>query len=321
MTYDRYYYSILPASDKPIYKTIYKGIQNFETYITIPKSTVSMQSIFQYVGLDNPHIFYVDFNEYNYSESFTNIVIHPTYWYTKPEMLEINEKIQKVLKKMSARISGDTEYKKEKSVHDLLVENVIYDMSALQDIDKYRSRSNSILGVLFYKTAVCEGISKVTKMLLNLQDIKCIVANGTANGEPHSWNIVKIEDEAYQLDVTWDINLSTKENFRYDYFNLSDKEMWSDHYPNIKYPICNSNKHNYFYKNKLVAKNLLDIEKIIAFGRLQCKTFISFKYTGNNFENAVKTAVNTAASVNVFGGMHTISYSTNKEQKICTINF
>jgi transglutaminase/protease-like cytokinesis protein 3 len=211
------------------------------------------------------------------------------------------------------------DYEKEKSVHDLLIENVVYDTVAFQNLNKYHSRSNSILGVLFYKTAVCEGIAKVTKMLLNLLDIKCIVAMGTAGGELHSWNIVKIDNEAYQLDVTWDINLSSKDNFRYDYFNLTDQEMLIDHNPSIKYPACKSNQSNYFYKSKLVAKNLPDIEKIIAASRLKRKKFITFKYVGDNFEKTVKSAVSIASSMKVFSVIKSVSYSVNNDQKICTI--
>lgn len=319
MTYDRYYYSILSPADKQIYKALYKGIQNFETNITVPKSSVSLQSIFQYIGLDNPHIFYVDFNHYTYYNNLLNTTITPIYWYTKQEVSEIDKKIQNVLKKMISGIQGSSDYEKEKSVHDLLIENVVYDAVAFQNLDKYHSRSNSILGVLFFKTAVCEGIAKVTKMLLNLLDIKCIVAIGMADGESHAWNIVKIDDEPYQLDVTWDINVSTKDNFRYDYFNLSDKEMIIDHTPNIKYPACLSNRNNYFHKNKLVAKNIIDIEKIIASNKLHGKKYTTFKYIGNDFEKAIKSAVNMASTVKEFDRISRISYSINKEQNICTI--
>ncbi len=268
MTYDRYYYSILSPKDKKIYKTLYKGIQNFETSITVPKSSVSLQKILQYIGLDNPHIYYIDFNNYTYSSSLLSTIINPTYWYTKQDVSEIDKKVQNILKKMISKIQGETDYEKEKSVHDLLIENVVYDTIAFQNLNKYHSRSNSILGVLFYKTAVCEGIAKITKILLNLLDIKCIVAVGTADNGPHAWNIVKIDNEAYQLDVTWDINVSTKDNFRYDYFNLTDKEMFADHNPNIKYPACISNINNYFSKSNLIAKNILDIERIIASNKL-----------------------------------------------------
>lgn len=319
MTYDRYYYSILSSADKLIYKTLYKGIQNFETSITVPKSNVSLQSIFQYIGLDNPHIFYVDFNHYTYYDNLLNTTITPTYWYTKQEVSEIDKKVQNVLAKMISRVQGTTDYEKEKSVHDLLIENVLYDMSALQNLHKHSPRSNSILGVLFYKTAVCEGIAKVTKMLLNLLDIKCIVATGMAGGELHAWNIVKIDGKPYHLDVTWDINLSDKKSFRYDYFNLMDKDILLDHSPTVKYPACVSNQDNYFIKNRLIAKNVLDIEKLIVSSRMHKNKGAHFKYIGSDFEKTVKNAVGVASSVKAFSGISRISYSVNKEQQICMI--
>lgn len=238
MTYDRYYYSILSPADKQVYKKIYDGIKNFETAITVSKTTESLLNIIQFIGWDNPHIFYVDLNQYNYSKSQLDTIVRLTYWYNKQEVDEINKKVHKVLQKILARVNGTTDYEKEKSVHDLLIENVLYDMSALQNLHKHSPRSNSILGVLFYKTAVCEGIAKVTKMLLNLLDIKCIVATGMAGGELHAWNIVKIDSKPYHLDVTWDINLSIRNRFCYDYFNLTDREILRDHIPSIKYPLC-----------------------------------------------------------------------------------
>ena len=56
--------------------------------------------------------------------------------------------------------------------------------------------------------------------------------------------------------------------------------MIIDHTPNIKYPACLSSRNNYFHKNKLVAKNILDIEKIIASNKLHRKKYTTFKYIG-----------------------------------------
>ena len=319
MTYDRYYYSILSPADKQVYKKIYDGIKNFETAISVSKTTEPLLNIIQFIGRDNPHIFYVDFSQYNYSQNLLGTTVNLTYWYTKQEADEINEKVHRVLQKMLSRVNGATDYDKEKSVHDLLIENVLYDMSALQNLHKHSPRSNSILGVLFYKTAVCEGIAKVTKMLLNLLDIKCIVATGMAGGELHAWNIVKIDGKPYHLDVTWDINLSDKKSFRYDYFNLMDKDILLDHSPTVKYPACISNQDNYFIKNRLIAKNVLDIEKIIVSSRMHKNKGVYFKYIGSDFEKTVKNAVSVASSVKAFSGISRISYSVNKEQQICMI--
>lgn len=324
MTYDRYYYSTLSPSDKKAYKIIYEGIQNLKTDIPVHTTTVPLQNIVQYIGLDNPHIFYVDFNQYQYSKSLFGTTINLTYWYSKIEIDEINQKVNAVLKKMLSRVSGKTDFELEKSVHDLLIENVMYDMTALNNLHQHSPRSNSILGVLFYKTAVCEGISKVTKMLLNLLNIKCIVAFGNAGGEAHAWNIVKVDGHAYHLDVTWDINLSNKNELRYDYFNLSDDEILTDHNPGIKYPVCNLNSQNYFSKNSLVAKSILDIEKIIIKSMLQNKNTISFKYLESDpedFKKNLQRTITLNSKILALANNKNIMYTINENQQICTLKF
>lgn len=42
---------------------------------------------------------------------------------------------------------------------------------------------------------------------------------------PHTWNIVNIGEEPYQLDVTWDIGAmgQSKHHIAHDYFNLTDE--------------------------------------------------------------------------------------------------
>lgn len=59
----------------------------------------------------------------------------------------------------------------------------MYDDVAKDNLLKFHARSNTILGVLFYKTAVCEGIAKTLKFLLNALDIKCIVVKGKATDD------------------------------------------------------------------------------------------------------------------------------------------
>ena len=54
------------------------------------------------------------------------------------------------------------------------------------------------------------------------------VVVGKANGEDmlHAWNQICINDRWYNIDVTFDANLSKAAgDVRYDYFNVSDAEM------------------------------------------------------------------------------------------------
>ena len=65
---------------------------------------------------------------------------------------------------------------------------------------------------------------------------------------PHAWNIVDIDGEPYQLDVTWDIGATgqNKQSMVYDYFNLTDVLMNQDQKADSSLPVCCSKKANYY---------------------------------------------------------------------------
>ena len=109
-------------------------------------------------------------------------------------------------------------------------------------------------GVFAFHKAQCEGIAKAMKVLLNAVDVKCIVVTGDSikSGQcvPHAWNIVDIDGEPYQLDVTWDIGTVKSRKILYDYFNLPDSLMNLEHRPENTLPKCNKSSANYFVKAK-----------------------------------------------------------------------
>ena len=116
--------------------------------------------------------------------------------------------------------------------------------------------SHNILGVFAFHKAQCEGIAKAVKVLLNAVDVRCIVATGEAwdskESTLHAWNIVNIDGEPYQLDVTWDIGATCqrKNIIDYTYFNLTDVMMARDHKADCKLPECKATKANYYVRNK-----------------------------------------------------------------------
>lgn len=146
-----------------------------------------------------------------------------------------------------------SDYEKELRVHDWICQNVVYDYEGT-DKDKVSRviASHNILGVFAYHKAQCEGIAKAVKVLLNAVDVKCIVVTGMAgrdgNMGPHAWNIVNIDGEPYQLDVTWDIGTmwQNKHFVVYDYFNLTDELMKANHKADSSLPECRRKKANYY---------------------------------------------------------------------------
>ena len=315
MLYDRYYYSVLNQKEKGVYKLIYKGIEKLDASIEIPMRFcvgVDLADIVQKILLDNPHIFYVDRNGYKTTTTLFNLSIHFNYLYTATEITELRVKINNVVNAMLKRVKETTDYEKEKSVHDLICNNVAYSFETLDNFKKYSAVSNTILGVLFFKTAVCEGIALTVKLLLNMLNIKCIVAFGGLACNYHAWNIVKIGGENYHLDVTND--LSAAGGFiGYDYFNLSDKEISKTHEIIWKYPVCNSTDYNYYIRENLVVHTKNDIERIVRNALSNNQNSVAFKFAGNtSLENARNYAISVL-------GAKAISFSENKKHNTVII--
>lgn len=274
MIYDRYYYSKLNNREKKAYKKIYAAMQNYEPFVTIDGFfETDIPKLMSAINFDNPHLFFVDFH-YELQSNLFSQTIKLKYIYNQADTVVLTEKVKKVCNKILSKVTGKTEFEKELSLHDVLARNVLYDDVAKDNLLKFHARSNTILGVLFYKSAVCEGIAKTLKFLLNALDIKCVVVKGKATDELsggivspeifHAWNMVKIDEKPYYVDLTWDINLSEKNIIRHDYFNLTDMDIAIDHSIDKNLPSCKAYDDNYFYKNGLVVTKKADLRRIVA---------------------------------------------------------
>ena len=309
MIYDRYYYSKLNNREKNAYKKIYTAMQNYESSVTINGfAETDIPKLMSAINFDNPHLFFVDFH-YEFHSGLFGQAIKLEYTYNKSDTVILTEKVKKVCNKMLSKVTGKTKFEKELSLHDILARNVLYDEVAKNNLLKFHARSNTILGVLFFKTAVCEGIAKIFKFLLNALDIKCVVVKGEAadglsgnesSDALHAWNMVKIDGRPYHVDLTWDINLSDKNIVRHDYFNLTDKDISIDHRIDKNLPFCKAYDDNYFYKNGLVVTKKADLRRIVVDKIKKGEKSVEFKISDGVFENdsdiffTVKNGVDSA---------------------------
>lgn len=93
----------------------------------------------------------------------------------------------------------------------------------------------SAYGCLVEGKAVCEGYSKAYLLLCELGGLDCLTVLGDTfeNGAatPHMWNKLCLDDEWYNVDVTWDDPITTLDidYIRYDYYNITDAELLRDH--------------------------------------------------------------------------------------------
>ena len=328
MIYDRYYYSKLNNREKKAYKKIYAAMQNHESSVTINGFVeTDIPKLMSAINLDNPHLFYVDFRYGFQSDLFSHTIILK-YVYNQAGTLILTEKVKKVCNKILSKVTGKTEFEKELSLHDILARNVLYDDVAKDNLLKFHARSNTILGVLFYKTAVCEGIAKTFKFLLNALDIKCIIACGKAKGETennsesdikHAWNIVKIDGQPYHVDLTWNISSSDKNMLCHYYFNLSDVDISIDHAISPDLPKCLSDDKNYYYKSGLIVENKSDLRGIIRKCIQNSVNTVEFKLRDNVFENETEVMYFVQKSVDIsthLSKSFSVAYTANPQRNV-----
>ncbi|MHB8062993.1 MAG: stalk domain-containing protein [Ruminiclostridium sp.] len=157
-----------------------------------------------------------------------------------------------------------TDYEKELAIHDYLVLNYKYDYDNYKN-DTIPDESYTVYGLLIKGTGVCQAYAEATNLLLNSVGIECKMVIGTSKGDSHGWNVVKLEDEYYMLDVTGDDPAPDKAGqVRYDYFNVTADQLAIDHeWDSSNWPIANGTKYNYFIYNNLVVNNYNEFKQLV----------------------------------------------------------
>ncbi|WP_242875008.1 MULTISPECIES: Ig-like domain-containing protein [Clostridium] len=127
---------------------------------------------------------------------------------------------------------------KELAIHDYIVANTDYATEVYNNNTNVSDDVYTAYGVLIDRKAVCEGYARAFKIMCDLESIPCrFIAD--YNPLDHAWNEVKLDDgNYYQVDTTWDdpVKYDSVNNLyvpgdsvEHTYFNLSDKQIFSDH--------------------------------------------------------------------------------------------
>lgn len=81
----------------------------------------------------------------------------------------------------------------------------------------------------------------------------------------HAWNVVRLDKKYYHLDCTFDLSLGNPEEIRYDYFLLSDKQIFRDHERLVwRVPACEDADRFYYKKKKLSFTKTEEVQKRAA---------------------------------------------------------
>lgn len=232
------YFAMLNEIEKDaysqIYEQVYDGNSTFDITVKINESTLSR--VLDAVKNDHPELFWVDNTfSYTYSTDDGSICELTVDFYdfadTEEELAEakstFNTAAQPII---SAALMYPTIVDRELYIHDYICENTDYDESVPYNQSAYSA-------IVLHKS-VCAGYAKSVQYLLQKVGVTCYyvtgmtegmggqVMNGSEDDGRHSWNMVLIDGEFYNLDSLWDDTASdTYGSAIYPFFNLDDTNL------------------------------------------------------------------------------------------------
>ena len=285
---DKYLYKQLSKDEKIIYEKLYENKEKLKigtykiefgnTFYNIlsqengsDKLQEEYQTAIEAFTYDNPDVFYIDVTKmyinietiqkvfstkYNV---YINNAKNPTYlldgFTSKSQIDQCEKQIIDVKDQILKEINEKNDIEKIRYIHDYLIDTIDYDQTFKQD------NIYNIYGALVSKLCVCEGYAKALQYLLSEAGFENVIVTGTGtnsdgNTENHAWNYIKIDDEWYAIDTTWDDPIiigggSLTDIVRYRYFLKGSGIMDKNHNPSNKF----TTDGQYFELPTLSVKN------------------------------------------------------------------
>lgn len=213
------------------------------------KMNEAFQSAWNAFSYDHVNLFYIDVSKMTLITNATTLGMITTYhvsmgagnnanyfqdnFTSEKQVKEEITAVENLGKQVAKAVEKENDATKVKKIHNWLVGQLSYDNSTTGK-EKY-----TIYGPLRHAKGVCEGYARSLKYLLDLAKVPCVLVSGTAtdeqgNSETHAWNYVRLNNQWFAIDVTWDDPVVTgngvlSDQYRYRYFLKGSKEFLKDH--------------------------------------------------------------------------------------------
>lgn len=256
--------STLSENKQKAYDAIYNGIKNRKSNIILDKNITrdDLKTLFSMIKNDAPGLFWID-NKYTIKCQNNIIILRPNYVYDDSKIKFYKEKLKQTLNELHKTLDNcASELEVEFKVHDYLTSKISY-------VDSGKIEEHNIIGPLVYNEGVCEGIAASFNFIMNAYGIDCVTIFGTTvDRESHSWNIIKIENDHYHVDITNDLSGT------HTFLNINDDLMKKDRVWNS--PICcSSMEMNYYIVNNTFFRSefklTLYLKRQLQDSKLECE--------------------------------------------------
>ena len=261
---EEYYFNQIPSELNEIYRELYERIRDYEDEAELYASVDadSFWTAYYAVLADHPEFFWVGTNIEIQQSGMTGKVVSYRLSVTVPasERDAMRAQLEAAADACIAGISADaTVYQKVKYVYEYLIDVVDYAQG---------SRDNqNVQSALLYHSSVCAGYARAFQYILHRMGLFCTYVTGKIEtGGDHGWNIVRIGDYYYNVDVTWGDpvflggeSASTGRAKNYNYLCCTDAELYRTHVPDteVRLPACTDDSLNYYKLNGLYHETFI----------------------------------------------------------------
>ena len=270
----KYFVKRLSEKQKYYFSILYKAAKNHEERVKFdtPLTDEELSGLMYLLNYDCPELIHLNGDYYpEYSdETMTEIsALAFSYCMTKQEYDKNKKTMESYLADLVTSIGNRSDDEKEKYVYDTIFYNCIYSESA--------GNAGSAYGSLIEGTARCEGICKGFMWAMRRLGVECICVSGSQNWDvsafysDHSWDIIKLDDKWYHVDITVDNvrhAIGDENPPNYGFYNVTDAFIGESReinqiYLDLGIPVCSSEDRDYHNVNGLyIEKGELSEEKI-----------------------------------------------------------
>lgn len=272
---NRYYYSLLDEENQGVYCEILQGIREHKEVITTHGTDPDLVNRdFTLVYLDWPELFWIDgtVDTTGYSGFVNYSEVCPRYLYDEETSESRSRKIEERADQLLAGLDrNQSSYDQICYVYCKLIEQTDYVTDA--------EDNQNICSVFLNGETVCAGYARSFQYLMNRLGLFSIYVTGSIkDGDSHAWNIVRLGEEYYNVDVTWgDPVFATEESgeaalpeelIYYDFLCCSDAELADTHRVSGEYPVpaCTMDDMEYYrlhgrYFGEIGQEELLNLLK------------------------------------------------------------
>jgi len=229
------FYDQLTTPEKKIYQAVLSATKEstpkFEVTVTYDdtKNKLNKTDFGSQLGTNSANAFSVLINDhpelwwigtYSYSYYYYKNFMHKiTYnlklkntsynYFSTENIMNLNRKLDMekidIMKKITD-LNLTTHYAILRYIHDYLIVKNTY------LLDNSRTHIRNIYGSMIENRCVCEGYAEAFQYLAQQFNIECIIARSSS----HEWNLVKMDNNWYIVDITWDDPESNPTGYGYD---------------------------------------------------------------------------------------------------------